>query len=214
MTTPGYKAVKMAWLDITGCGTSDYPAKVGNYEVKSPAWRTSFSGRLVSATGHEHDGGSEVNIYKNGKSVCNSAQIYGRKPAWVGGMEGLKIAHISDTGSCVDFGDLKIGDSLAIGAKYNTTAHSLNKKMSGAGNSPIMGIAQVRCFGRMTLRISAYGVTGLHCLISVCGCFFSPFGPVYIVSGSILSSNNIPLSLTVLILIDSNPRQIDHHFSD
>lgn len=51
ITAPGYKAVKLAWLDITGCGTSDYPPRTGNYEIKSPTWRATYSGRLLSATG-------------------------------------------------------------------------------------------------------------------------------------------------------------------
>ena len=55
----------------------------------------------------------------------------------------MKMAHISDTGSCVGFGEVKVGDSLSIGAKYNTTQQPLNKKMSGVGNAPIMGICQV-----------------------------------------------------------------------
>jgi hypothetical protein len=135
----------MAWLDITGCGTSDYPAKTGNYEVKSPGWKATYSGRLLSATGHTHDGGADVTIYKNGKPVCTSLQIYGRKPAWIGNMGGMKMAHISDTGSCVDFGDLSYGDSLSIGARYNTSDHALNKNMNGRGNAAIMGISQVCC---------------------------------------------------------------------
>jgi hypothetical protein len=135
----------MAWLDITGCGTSEYPAKTGNYEVKSSGWKASYSGRLLSATGHTHDGGADVTIYKNNEPVCTSLQIYGRKPAWIGNMGGMKKAHISDTGSCVDFGNLSYGDTLSIGARYNTSDHALNKNMNGRGNAAIMGISQVCC---------------------------------------------------------------------
>jgi hypothetical protein len=81
----------MAWLDITNCGGSDYPAKIGVYEVKSKPWKATFSGKLLSATGHEHDGGHETIIYKNGQIVCSSAQLYGRKAAWIGGMEGMPM---------------------------------------------------------------------------------------------------------------------------
>lgn len=55
----------------------------------------------------------------------------------------MKMAHISDTGSCVDFGDVKVGDTLGIGAVYNTSTHPLNKAMSGFWNAAIMGISQV-----------------------------------------------------------------------
>lgn len=133
----------MAWLDITGCGASDVPARVGDYDIKSPPWTANFNGRLLSATGHTHDGGADVTIYKNGKPVCKSVQLYARTPAYIGGMmPGMK--HISDTGSCVDFGTIKSGDKLHIGARYNTTEHELNKNMNGRGNAAIMGISQVR----------------------------------------------------------------------
>jgi hypothetical protein len=89
--TLGYQAAKMAWLDITGCGAGDYPARSGVYEVKSRPWKSTVSGRLLSATGHEHDGGHETVIYKNGQVVCSSAQLYGRKAAWIGGMEGMPM---------------------------------------------------------------------------------------------------------------------------
>jgi len=130
----------MAWLDIGGCGPSDYPARDGEFEVKSPGWTATYSGRLLSAKGHTHDGGDEVTVYKNGQPVCNSPQLYGGEPAWI---DNMKVAHISNTGSCVDFGYLEPGDSLVIGARYNTSAHPLSKSMHGTGAAPIMGISQV-----------------------------------------------------------------------
>jgi hypothetical protein len=121
---------------------------------------TNFSGKLISATGHTHDGGQEVTVYKNGSLVCKSAQIYGRKPDFVGdmempGMPGMKIVHISDTGSCGDFGEIKVGDSLVVGTCYDTSAHPLNKNMNGRGNAPIMGTSQV-CHLPSVIFLSAY----------------------------------------------------------
>jgi hypothetical protein len=121
---------------------TDYPAKNGVYEVKSQAWKSTVSRKLLCATGHEHDAGTEVVIYKNGSPLCTSKQIYGQNPAWVGGMEGMKMAHICDTDSCVGFGAVKVGDTLHIGAKNNTSAYPLNKEISGVGNAPIMAFAR------------------------------------------------------------------------
>lgn len=52
------------------------------------------------------------------------------------------MTHISDTGSCVDFGDIKPGDVMKIVATYDTTQHALNKMMNGE-TQEIMGISQV-----------------------------------------------------------------------
>jgi len=79
------------------------------------------------------------------------------------------MAHISDTGSCVDFGDLSFGDSLTIGARYNTSSHPLNKNMNGRGNSPIMGISQV-CY--RDLR----EILGLFVLMFVSGVYWLSTG--------------------------------------
>lgn len=52
------------------------------------------------------------------------------------------LVHISDTGSCVDFGDIKTGDVMKIVSTYDTTKHALNKMMDGK-EQEIMGISQV-----------------------------------------------------------------------
>lgn len=40
-----------------------------------------------------------------------------------------RLDHISSVSSCVNFGTIKKGDVIKIGATYNTTAHSLNRNM-------------------------------------------------------------------------------------
>lgn len=47
-STPGYKKAEMVWMDITGCGNSDAPAQVGNYELKSSGWSSKISGKLLA----------------------------------------------------------------------------------------------------------------------------------------------------------------------
>jgi len=149
----------MVWNDIAGCiSTSEVPARQGVYSLTSRPWRATKNYKLLSATGHEHDGGTMVTVFKNGRPICESAQMYGRRPGYtessmsgMGGMGGMgggmggsmAMSHISDTGSCVDFGNLMMGETLTIKADYDTNAHPLMKRMSGVGNEPIMGILQV-----------------------------------------------------------------------
>lgn len=146
----GYKAADMVWNDIAGCiSISEVPARVGSYNLNSQPWRSPATYKLLSATGHEHDGGTMVTVKIDGQSVCKSQQLYGRRPGYTEGgdmaMSGMAGAtkHISDTGSCVDFGTLNKGQKMTITASYDTNEHPLMKKMNGQGNEPIMGISQV-----------------------------------------------------------------------
>lgn len=144
-SAPGYKAARLIWLDIDGCGSGEVPAQEGHYELKSPVWRSTISGRLLTTTGHTHDGGDIVRTYINGQVVCKSQQLYGTRPGFVEkkGVANLSGAgnshshssapssdtsmlHISDTETCLDFGHLKKDDIIQVGATYNTTAHALN----------------------------------------------------------------------------------------
>jgi hypothetical protein len=131
----GYKDATLLWLDITGCGNSDYPPQEGVYEIKSPAWNSTISGNLITAFGHVHDGGAAIVNYVNGKPVCTSTQYYATKPGYQEAIDSTasstKITksaykHVSEASSCVDFGRVNKGDSLVIGAQYNTPVHGLN----------------------------------------------------------------------------------------
>lgn len=76
----------MAWLDVTGnCGISYVKARNGKFDLQNSGWRSTVSGRLLSATGHVHDGGAVVKLYKNGQAICTSDQIYGRRVGYTEG---------------------------------------------------------------------------------------------------------------------------------
>jgi Stress up-regulated Nod 19 len=142
----GYKEVKMAWLDITGCGISSEAAEKGVYERKQKRpWTSNIDGRLLYATGHVHDGGTKTTIYRtrNGATseICVSHAEYGGRAGYVGadGME-----HISRVSYC-DFAkddSLKTGDVLFVGASYNSTAHMLMESPGSKHLEPIMGISR------------------------------------------------------------------------
>ncbi|KAL1955726.1 hypothetical protein VTO42DRAFT_8124 [Malbranchea cinnamomea] len=156
----GYKPATMAWLDITGCGLSSYPAKEGQYEIRGPVWKSTVNGRLLSASGHVHNGGINTTIWKNGEPVCVSRQIYGRTPDFIapphdhGGGDGdgdhdhdhgngEGKPSISDAEMCVDFGEVKVGDELLVSAYYDTDKYPLDPSHDGDGFEPIMGISRV-----------------------------------------------------------------------
>lgn len=147
VTDPSYKAVSMAWLDVTGnCGISYVAPREGKFTLTNGPrqWKSSISGQLLSATGHVHDAGMVVNLKKNGEQICSSPQIYGRRNGYVEGASSQNpdLSHISNTGSCMDFGTVSKGDTMVIDAVYDTTAHPLNKMMDGSLQE-IMGISQV-----------------------------------------------------------------------
>lgn len=146
-----YKEAIPVWLDITGCGVGYTPAKTGVYQYTSPAWTSDVNGTLQYLGGHEHDGGTDVVLYKNGQQVCISKQLYGhRRPGYgsmpkdllmadMDPMDNMPDTHISDVGECVEFGTIKEGDKLQITANYDANLHpqmERHKKLD-----PVMGIA-------------------------------------------------------------------------
>lgn len=55
---PGWDQVKTFWLDANSCGTSEVPApqQNGSFVIESKPWKPNFEGRVLSSTGHLHDG--------------------------------------------------------------------------------------------------------------------------------------------------------------
>jgi hypothetical protein len=148
--TEGYKEITPVWMDITGCGVSSAPAQKGVYQYTSPVWTVDRNGILVGAGGHEHDGGTDTRLFKNGKEICISKQLYGHrrsgflpmpKDLVMKGMEGASNApdaHISDAGLCQNLGPVKIGDKLQMTANYDGTLHT--QMVRNGRLDPIMGI--------------------------------------------------------------------------
>jgi hypothetical protein len=151
----GYKEVTPVWMDITGCGVSSAPAKEGRYQYTSPQWTSDIDGILIESAGHMHDGGNDVQLYKNGNPtpICTNKMLYGhRRPGFLpmpkdivmsgmGAQSNEPDVHISDSGLCYNFGEIKKGDKLQITAHYDQIAHP---QFSRKGvQDPIMGISMV-----------------------------------------------------------------------
>jgi len=152
-TTPGYKAAAMYWLTI-----GEPAAKSGVYKFTSMPSTSGYSGALLYAIGHMHDGGSDMRLFVNGKQVCKSVMHYNLRPGYTppsGGMAGMSHGHsnvvsvpgsqshggsdhISDPGACINFGNISKGDRLSSEAWYDAVAHPLmehnGKKENLMGN--------------------------------------------------------------------------------
>lgn len=153
------------------------PPKDGSFTLtNNPGYTSAISGKLLSATGHGHDGVDIVKVKVSNKNVCGSQQIYAKRvgytsqpmanmpgmsgmagmpsmpksssPALSGGLTGMvggmaagappslapikseaSVKHVSDTGSCMDFGTFKAGDKIEVDALYDTKKNGLNKLM-------------------------------------------------------------------------------------
>src|ERR1700759_1733439 len=85
-----------------------------------------------------HDGGTHMNLYINGKVVCNSTMFYNKGST--SDMSGGNITgigehshgattfggdHISNPGACTDFGTIKKGDVMTTDAIYDLKEHTI-----------------------------------------------------------------------------------------
>ncbi|KAF2431323.1 hypothetical protein EJ08DRAFT_182973 [Tothia fuscella] len=146
----GWGDVKGLWMDAAPCSAmmSDISPPKGKtqFTLTGPTWTSTVNGRLLNTVGHMHDGGLEVQILSNGKPVCLSKASY-NGPGYVPGTDALalgasKIDHISRYSPCINIGELKKGDTLALSAQYDFEKYkpALNKV---GQESHVMGVAMV-----------------------------------------------------------------------
>jgi len=142
----GYKDMHLIWLDATGCGASDVPAQKGQYQLRTPPFKSTVAGRLAFGLGHTHDGGVNTTIFQNGKPICVSKMQYAGRPEFIEPAGGADhgdghgahgMQHISASGLCLDFGDLAVGDEL-VGVSYYD-ADKYPQMMHDGKMHPVMG---------------------------------------------------------------------------
>ena len=150
-----FEKVTPLWLDIGNCNGSDVPAlNNASFVYSSQPWQSDLEGRIAFAGGHLHDGGINIEMRRNNKTVCNSIAAYGQSPGYVEGegmnMNGMMmnssiVEHISSMSSC-DKGRINLGDEISVRAYYNMTAHSPMVDSDGT-LAPVMGISIVYIAG-------------------------------------------------------------------
>ncbi|KAK4541809.1 hypothetical protein LTR36_007341 [Oleoguttula mirabilis] len=83
-----FSHVKLLWLDIGGCnGSSDQPVKSATqaFQYTSSAWVSDISGKVTFVGGHLHDGGTHLEVQRNGTEECDCVATYGANSAYIGG---------------------------------------------------------------------------------------------------------------------------------
>lgn len=137
------------WLDIGSCDNSELPAKNNTafqYSMQ-PRWKADFSGHITWIAGHLHDGGTHLEVLKNGNTVCDCVAAYGQSPGYVESMSmpgmnmmGMDMEHISSISTCANTGVVNVGDEWGVTAFYNTSEHAPMLDSDGS-LAPIMGIS-------------------------------------------------------------------------
>ncbi|KAK4952344.1 hypothetical protein LTR10_009150 [Elasticomyces elasticus] len=107
-----FKPAVPFWLDVGGCGNSDVPAKPGEqFEYISPVLTANSHWDIVFIGGHLHDGGTHLDVIRNGEI------------------------------SCLNAGSTLPGDQIYIKAYYDTNAHTPMATADNDTLEPVMGIA-------------------------------------------------------------------------
>jgi len=125
--TVGYKEAGGINLDVAGCAKPDLPPQHGKYTLVSPKWISKQTATLMYSTGHMHDGGVNMTIYKNNVPVCTSEMLYDRTPYFRSPASGHhgQFAHISDSGACKNFAEIVPGDVLHAVAHYDADKYPM-----------------------------------------------------------------------------------------
>jgi hypothetical protein len=154
-----FKNAKPVWLDVFQCGLSDVKPKSEEGKFKYEySWTSNVNGEILGVDTHLHDGGLNVDIRRNGRSICNSISKYGESEKYrskamemESGGKGSKMMtmptnteHISSQSACYyeshNLGHLKKGDKLAMTGFYDYKEHAGMPKNNGK-QSDVMVIA-------------------------------------------------------------------------
>jgi hypothetical protein len=113
------------WLDINSNCSSNSEEPVFNNTIFNytmyPCWKADFEGHVTCIVGHLHDGGTYLEVLKNGNPVCNCVAAYGQTPGYVEtamnmnmsmsmNMGSMDIVYISSLNSCLNAGTSAVGD--------------------------------------------------------------------------------------------------------
>jgi hypothetical protein len=108
------KPVRSLWLDWNNCGNSERPAPPGLSE-HTWRWTSGLTGRIVSAGGHVHDGGTSITLRNatTDHDMCQSVAGYLEDPAFGKSVSSMSI--------CVHdrLGTVRAGEQLEIVTRYN-----------------------------------------------------------------------------------------------
>jgi len=138
-----FSTVTPIWLDVGGCHSDvPVPTDESKFELDSPPWVSSLSGRIVNFMSHLHDGGVELRLQKEGIDVCVSEAEYGVTRRSKGHKHDTEMSHIVRMSECSDVGRIRIGEEWSVKAQYDLEKHEPMLDEHGQPE-PVMGIAIV-----------------------------------------------------------------------
>jgi hypothetical protein len=114
-STSGVRPITPVWVDINNCRTSEYSAPAGP-SSEHWSWKSTITGRIVSAGGHVHTGGVRTVLTNatTGRHVCTSWAGYGKKPAYQGTIESMSYC------SWDSLGVVRAGETLDLESVYDS----------------------------------------------------------------------------------------------
>jgi hypothetical protein len=115
------------------------PEDAIKYNLTSPQTEIPRDGYIVATTGHIHDGGVNIFLELNGKTVCDSRAIYGGEGNSAMAPDGRKWETIRAMTECNEPIPVKAGDNVSTTAMYDTSAHALRHSATGHGDGDSMG---------------------------------------------------------------------------
>jgi len=126
------------WLDIGGCADSEKPAKChSDFHYSMSPKPATIPGQIKWVGGHLHDGGTHIDVSRNGDIICSMEAGYDTY-----GSEDQQKQHISSISHRTNIGPIEPGDKWSLTAHYDTTLHEPMATYDG-DLEPIMGIAIV-----------------------------------------------------------------------
>jgi hypothetical protein len=151
--------IQPVWLDVRQCGTSEVISPHTNNVFSIGAdWTPDFSGEILGAGGHVHDGGTSLKLSLDEKVLCDSKASYGGNKEYIAPSDGRtgshgKIEHISSMTGCsgaVEFKNvtLKAGQHWKIEGFYDYDKHKPSAHRDGDDVDTVMGLALMYIRGR------------------------------------------------------------------
>jgi len=141
----GYLDSGVVMFSVNQCDT-------GNPILKAPAGKKKFSLKGTAATavldgyilirhGHLHDGGNNIVMKLNGRTVCDSRAVYGQNTTGVDGKSWMALSNMTQ---CHEPIKVQRGDQMEVEAFFDLDKHPARKHahvgMMGGSDAEEMGL--------------------------------------------------------------------------
>jgi hypothetical protein len=120
-------------FSVTGCQPPDYErdSSKTQYETIIDAVPIPTDGWILNAKGHLHDGGDRIELLLNGKVICDSHAVYGKRKF----QNGQPWEVITEMEQCAMPVRVKKGDMLSMKSYYDVVKHPARHTHSSKGDA-------------------------------------------------------------------------------